>query len=67
MSPTLNGRSTTRNTPAAKFASSPDHAMPIAIPAAASSAANVVVSTPNTPSTKITSTSLRTRPRMLST
>ncbi len=42
-SPTLNGRSTIRNAPAAKFDSSPDHAMPIATPAAAISAAKVVV------------------------
>ncbi|MNN57759.1 hypothetical protein D3C81_1727630 [compost metagenome] len=42
-SPTLNGRSTTRKAPAAKFDISPDHAMPMATPAAAISAAKVVV------------------------
>jgi starch phosphorylase len=45
-SPALKGRSTTRKTPAAKWARSPLQAMPIATPAAATSAAKVVVSTP---------------------
>ena len=42
-SPTFIGRSTTRKAPAAKCASRPDHAMPIATPAAAIRAAKVVV------------------------
>ena len=45
-SPTLNGRSTRMNAPAAKFERSPPHAAPIAMPSAAMSAANDVVSTP---------------------
>jgi hypothetical protein len=45
-SPTLNGRKTTRKTPAAKLANRPLHAAPTAIPTPASNAANVVVSTP---------------------
>ena len=48
-SPTLNGRRNTRNAPAAKFASSPPQATPMATPPAARSAANVVVSTPKSP------------------
>ena len=42
-SPTFNGRNTTRKAPAAKCASRPDHAIPMATPAAAISAAKVVV------------------------
>jgi hypothetical protein len=38
VSPTLNGRNVNRNTPAAKFASSPDYAAPIARPTAAAPA-----------------------------
>ncbi len=49
-SPTLKGRSTSRKTPAAKLPSSPAHAEPMAMPAAASSAANDVVSMPIIPS-----------------
>ena len=48
-SPTRKGRSTSRKTPAAKLESSPDQAVPMAMPAAASSAANEVVSTPIMP------------------
>jgi hypothetical protein len=46
----------TKNTPPAKFDSSPDHAMPIATPAAAISAAKLVVSTPKKPSIAMTMT-----------
>ncbi len=42
-SPTLKGRSTIRKAPAAKLAIRPDHAMPMATPAAAISAAKLVV------------------------
>ncbi|MOA31782.1 hypothetical protein D3C78_1529580 [compost metagenome] len=42
-SPTFIGRSMIRNTPAAKLDSNPDQAMPMATPAAANSAAKVVV------------------------
>jgi len=45
-SPTLKGRSTTRNAPAAKFASKPPQPAPMATPTPATRAANVVVSTP---------------------
>ena len=55
-SPTLNGCRTTKNTPPAKFDSSPDHAMPMATPAAAINAAKLVVSTPKNPSIAMTST-----------
>jgi hypothetical protein len=65
-SPTLNGRRTTRNTPAAKLASRPDQAMPIATPAAASRAANEVDSTPNTPRIAMIRTILRTTRRAAS-
>ena len=49
VSPTLNGRSTIRNTPAAKFESNPDQAIPIATPVAARRADRDVVSIPKTP------------------
>ena len=62
-SPTLNGRRKTRKAPAAKFASRPPHAMPIATPPAAISAAKVVVSTPKKPRMATTSAAFR---RMLS-
>ena len=42
-------------TPAAKFDSSPPHAAPIAMPSAAISAANDVVSTPKYPRMPMTS------------
>ncbi|MCY1183478.1 hypothetical protein D9M73_241050 [compost metagenome] len=45
-SPTLNGRRTMMKAPAARFASRPDQAMPMATPAAAMSAARLVVCTP---------------------
>ncbi|MNJ57631.1 hypothetical protein D3C77_532290 [compost metagenome] len=45
-SPTLNGRRTIMKAPAAKLANSPDQAMPMARPTAASSAAKVVVCMP---------------------
>ena len=48
MSPVLKGRSTMRKMPEAKFDRSPDQAAPMAMPAAASSAANEVVSMPQT-------------------
>ena len=48
-SPTLKGFSITRNTPAAKFASRPLQATPIATPPAASIAANDVVWIPKIP------------------
>ncbi|MNY60993.1 hypothetical protein D3C86_1976160 [compost metagenome] len=45
-SPTLNGRRTMMKPPAARLASSPDQAMPMARPTAAINAAKVVVCTP---------------------
>jgi hypothetical protein len=48
-SPTLNGRRRTRKTPAAKFASMPLQATPMATPPAAKRAAKLVVSTPKKP------------------
>ena len=59
-SPTLNGRRNTRNAPAAKLASRPPHATPMATPPAAISAAKVVVSTPKNPRIATTSAMLRT-------
>jgi hypothetical protein len=47
--PTRKGLSPTMNTPAARFERMLPHAVPIAIPIPASSAANVVVSTPKKP------------------
>lgn len=61
-SPTLKGRSTIRKAPAAKFESRPDQAMPMATPAAASTAAKVVVSTPDTPRMATMSTMLSSTP-----
>ena len=46
-----------RNMPAAKFASSPDQAAPMANPSAASKAAKEVVSMPRTDSTAMNSSS----------
>jgi hypothetical protein len=50
-SPDLKGRSTIMKTPAARFASRPDQAIPIAMPAAARIPAKVKVWTPKTPRT----------------
>ena len=57
-SPTLNGRSTTTNTPAAKLESSPAHAAPTAMPMPATNAANDVVCTPKYPRMATTSSTL---------
>jgi len=62
-SPTLNGRRKTRKAPAAKLASSPPHATPMATPPAAISAAKVVVSTPKNPRIATISATLRTTSR----
>ncbi len=62
MSPTWKGRSTIMNTPAAKFESRPDQAMPIATPAAARTPAKEVVSTPKTLRIASRSMSVRTTP-----
>jgi hypothetical protein len=61
-SPTFIGRSTIRNAPAAKLASIPDQARPIASPAAAISPAKVVVSTPSTDRIAITRTMFSSTP-----
>jgi hypothetical protein len=55
-SPTLKGRRMIRKAPAAKLASRPLQAAPMAMPAAASRAAKLVVSMPNTDRMTITST-----------
>ena len=62
-SPTLNGRRNTRDAPAAKFASRPPQATPIATPPAAINAANVVVSTPKNPRIATESATFRTTER----
>ena len=63
-SPTLNGRRNTRNAPAAKLASKPLQARPMATPAAAMRAANVAVSTPRTPRIATKSTTLRSTDKL---
>ncbi|MCY1451360.1 hypothetical protein D9M71_682230 [compost metagenome] len=54
-SPTLNGRRTMMKPPAARLASSPDQAMPMARPTAAISAARLVVWMPKKPRMPTTS------------
>ena len=58
-SPTLNGRRTMMKPPAARFASNPDQAMPMARPTAAISAARLVVWMPKKPRMPTTSSTFR--------
>jgi len=64
-SPTLNGRKTCRNTPAAKLLSMPLQAAPMATPAPARRAAKLAVWMPKKPRIATTRMTRRTAPRML--